>query len=76
MVMFETKKEKNRKGKGKRLYSSSNSDSSSNEEEPWRSGMNGAEQMHMLAYAGINPNTSDIEFDSDDKKCYQNQSRK
>ena len=38
--------------------------------------MSGAEQMHMLASAGINPNDSDIEFTSDDEKRYKKQAKK
>ena len=33
--------------------------------------MSGAEQMHMLASAGINPADSDIEFTSEDEKRYK-----
>ena len=33
--------------------------------------MSGAEQMHMLASTGINPNDSDIEFKPGDEKRYQ-----
>ena len=36
----------------------------------------GAEQMHMLASAGINPNNSDIEFEPDDKRRYRKQAKK
>ena len=38
--------------------------------------MSGVEQMHMLASADINPNDSDIKFNSADKKSYQKQVRK
>ena len=38
--------------------------------------MSGAEQMHMLASAGINPNDSDIEFASEDEKRYRKQAKK
>ena len=38
--------------------------------------MSGAEQMHMLVSAGINPNDSDIEFDPDDEKRYKKQAKK
>ena len=73
IVLSETKK--GREGKGKHSYSSNDSDSSS-DEESWRSDMSGAEQMHMLASAGINPNDSDIEFDSANEKRYQKQVKK
>ena len=75
--MIASDSKKNRKGKGKRRYSSdSSSDESSSGGEPWRRGMSGAEQMHMLASAGINPNDSDIEFASDDEKRYKKQAKK
>ena len=38
--------------------------------------MTGAEQMHMLASAGINPNNSEIEFESGDEKRYRKQAKK
>ena len=38
--------------------------------------MSGAEQMHMLASSHINPNDSDIEFNSVDKEHYRKQARK
>ena len=66
--MIPSDSKKNRKGKEKRRYSSdSSSEESSSDGESWRSGMSRAEQMHMLASAGINPNDSDIEFDPDDE---------
>ena len=75
--MIPSDSKKNRKGKGKRRYSSdSSSEESSSDGESWRSGMSGAEQMHMLASAGINPNDSDIEFASDDEKRYKKQAKK
>ena len=71
MVLFETKKRlRKKKGKQRHSYDSNNSDSS-NDEESWRSGMSGAEQTHILVSAGINPNDSNIEFDSSDKKRYR-----
>ena len=75
--MISTDSKKRQKGKGKRQYSSdSSSAESSSDGESWRSGMSGAEQMHMLASAGINPNDSDIEFASDDEKRYKKQAKK
>ena len=68
--MSETKK-KNRKGKDKRRYSTRDLDSSSDEEESRKSGITRAEQMNMLASAGINLNNSVIEFESSDEKRYQ-----
>ena len=77
MVASESKK-KIQKGKRKRRYSSdsSSSESTSSDGESWRSGMSGAEQIHMLASAGINPNDSDIEFQPEDERCYKNTLRK
>ena len=76
MVSSETKKKLwKQKGKQRRSYDSSDSDFSS-DEESWRSGMSGAEQMYMLVSAGINPNDSDIKFDSADEKRYQKQAKK
>jgi len=75
--MISSDSKKKRKGKGKRRYSSDSSSSEeSSSDESWRRGMSGAEQMHMLASAGINPNDSDIEFASDDEKRYKKQAKK
>ena len=74
--MISSDSKKNRKGKGKRRYSSDSSSSDSSCDEPWRRGMSGAEQMHMLASAGINPSDSDIEFASDDERKYRKQAKK
>ena len=38
--------------------------------------MTGAEQMHMIASTGLNPNDSDIEFESGDEKRYRKQAKK
>ena len=46
------------------------------EAESWRRGMNNAEQMHVLASAGISPSDSDIEIDNDDLRCYRKKARK
>ena len=73
MVTSETKKTNKNK---KRRYSSSNSGSSSIDEDSWRIGMTGAEQIHMIASAGLDPNDSDIEFESDDEKRYRKQAKK
>ena len=77
MVASESKK-KIQKRKRKRRYSSdsSSSEESSSDGESWRSGMSGAEQMHMLASTGINPNDSDIEFEPDDERRYRKQAKK
>ena len=74
--MVSTKKRGN--GKHRRSsYSSSSSDSSSSEdEESWRSGLNGAEQMHVLASAGINPSDDNIDFEDDDLRRYRKQAKK
>ena len=75
MILSDSKKR--RKGKGKRRYSSdSSSDESSSDGSSWMSRMSRAEQMHMLASAGINPNDSDIEFALEDEKRYKKQAKK
>ena len=68
MVVSESKK-KIRKGNRERRYSndSRSSDSSLSEGKSWRSSMSGAEKMHILAFIGINPNDSDIEFKPEDE---------
>ena len=38
--------------------------------------MSGAEQMHMIWAAGLDPNDSDIEFDPEDKHKYRKQAKK
>ena len=38
--------------------------------------MNNAEQMHVLASAGINSSDSDIEIDNDDLRRYRKQAKK
>ena len=73
LVASESKK-KNRKGKGKRCYSSDSDGSESSSSEAtrsWRSGMSGAEQMHMIASAGLYPNDSNIEFEPEEERCYR-----
>ena len=65
------------RGQGKRRRSYSSSDSSSSEdEESWRSGLNGAEQMHVLASAGINLSDDNIDFEDDDLRRYWKQAKK
>ena len=64
------------RGKGKRRRSYSSSDSSSDEEESWRSGLNGAEQMHLLASAGISSSDDNIEIEDDDLRRYRKQAKK
>ena len=80
MVASESKK-KIRKGKKKRRgrYSSDSSGSESSSSEgtrSWRSGMSGAEQMHMIAAARLDPDDSDIEFDPEDERRYRKQAKK
>ena len=78
MVASKSKK-KIRKGRGKRRYSSDNSDSKSSSSEgtrSWRRGMTGAEQMHMIAAARLDPDDSDIEFDPEDERRYRKQAKK
>ena len=38
--------------------------------------MNGAEQMHVLASAGINPSDDNIEIEDDDLRRYRKQAKK
>ena len=47
------------------------SDSDSKEEELLRSGMNQAEQIHILASAGVIPPEEGIKFSKDDLKCHK-----
>ena len=78
MVASETKK-KIRKGRGKRRYSSDSSGSESSSSEgtrSWRRGMTGAEQMHMIAAARLDPDDSDIEFEPEDERRYRKQAKK
>ena len=52
---------------------SSDSDSSV---DSWRTGLSKAEQMHVLASSGNDPNDSDIEFDKSEIRRYKKQARK
>ena len=52
---------------------SSDSDSSV---DSWRRGMSKAEQMHVLASSGNDPNDSDIEFDKSEIRRYRKQAKK
>ena len=52
----------------------SNSDSEDNK-QPWKKGMNTAEQMHVLASAGISPDDDDIKFDKDELKAYKKKAK-
>ena len=38
--------------------------------------MSGAEQMHMIWAAGLDPNDSDIEFKEEDERRYRKQAKK
>jgi hypothetical protein len=53
-----------------------NSDSDSDSGDTWRANLSDAEQMHILAAAGITPDDKDIEFDTDDLKMYKKQAKK
>ena len=50
--------------------------SDSDGEDSWKHGMNQAEQMHVLASAGIDPNDRDIQFSPSDLKRYRKQAKK
>ena len=39
-----------------------------NDKDSWKSGLNQAKQMHVLASAGIDPNERNIDIDDDDPK--------
>ena len=56
---------------------SNGSDSDSEDDkQPWKKGLNTAEQMHVLASAGISPDDDDIEFDKDELKAYKKKAKK
>ena len=55
---------------------SGDSDSSDSDDEDWRSGMNQAEQMHVLASAGVDPSNKNIQFDPSDLKRYRKQAKR
>ena len=38
--------------------------------------MSGAEQMHMITAAGLDPDDSDIEFEPDNERRYRKQAKK
>ena len=46
------------------------------DEQPWKKGMNTAEQLHVLASAGINLDDDNIEFDKDKLKAYKKKAKK
>ena len=74
--IYQNNDKKGRKGKISRTsYDSSNSDISS-DEESWRSGMNRAGQMHILASTGTNSSDSDIEFDKNELQRCKKQAKK
>ena len=55
-------------------YDSSDSDSS--DDKSWKKEMNQAQQMHVLASAGISPSESNTEIDDDVLKRYKKQAKK
>ena len=59
-----------------RKHQDSNISDSDSKEESWRRGLNKAEQMHVLASSGSNPDNSDIEFDRDELRLYKKLARK
>ena len=54
----------------------SSDSSDSDDEHSWKNGLNQAEQMHVLASAGVDPNERDINFDPSDLKRYKKQARR
>ena len=54
----------------------SSDSSDSDDEDSWKHGLNQAEQMHVLALAGVDPNERDINFDPSDLKRYKKQAKK
>ena len=59
-----------------RKHDSDSSDSDSSSVDSWRRGMSKAEQMHVLASSGNDPNDSDIEFDKSEIWLYRKQTKK
>jgi hypothetical protein len=59
------------------IASSKNNDSDSDSgDASWRANLSDAEQMHVLATAGISPDDEQIEFDDDELKKYKKQAKK
>ena len=52
------------------------SDSDSDEEDLWKDELNQAEQVHVLASTGINPNERNADINDNDLKHYKKQARK
>jgi hypothetical protein len=48
------------------IAKSKENESDSDSCDTWRINLSDAEQMHVLAAAGISPDDEDIEFDNDD----------
>jgi hypothetical protein len=58
------------------IAKSKEDDSDSDAGDPWRANLSDAEQMHVLAAAGISPDDEDVEFDTDDLRMYKKQAKK
>lgn len=58
------------------IAKSKENDSDSDSGDTWRTNLSDAEQMHVLAAAGISPDDEDIEFEDDDLKLYKKQAKK
>jgi len=56
--------------------SKDNDSDSDSGDSSWRNNLSDAEQMHVLAAAGISPDDDEIEFDDDDLKKYKKQAKK
>ena len=60
----------------KQASGNSSDSSDSDDENSWKQGLNQAEQMHVLASAGVAPNERNINFDPSDLKRYRKQAKK
>ena len=60
----------------KQASGNSSDSSDSDDEDSWKHGLNQAEQMHVLASAGVDPNERDINFNPSDLKRYKKQARR
>jgi hypothetical protein len=58
------------------IANSKDNDSDSDSVDTWRANLSDAEQMHVLAAAGISPDDEQIEFDNDDLRKYTKQAKK
>ena len=59
-----------------RKHNLDSSDSDASSVDSWRRGISKAEQIHVLASSGNDPNDSDIEFDKGEIRRYRKQAKK